>query len=102
MVGLKNDQVNSRELATVATNKVDSYYISYKEETLAVVWAISYFRPYLYGRRFTLVTDQKPLIWLMGSDKVTSKLIAARFFLKFLSNLVLSINDRFDKGKDHK
>jgi hypothetical protein len=28
--------------------------------------------------------------------------VAARFFLKFLSNLVLSLNDRFDKGKDHK
>ena len=28
--------------------------------------------------------------------------VVARFFLKFLSNLVLSLNDRFDKGKDHK
>jgi hypothetical protein len=28
--------------------------------------------------------------------------VAARFFLKFLSNLVLSLNDRFNKGKDHK
>jgi hypothetical protein len=28
--------------------------------------------------------------------------VAAHFFLKFLSNLVLSLKDRFDKVKDHK
>jgi hypothetical protein len=28
--------------------------------------------------------------------------VAARFFLKFLSNLVLSLNDRFDKRKEYK
>ena len=43
-------------------------------EALAVVWAISHFRLYLYGQRFTLVTDHQPFKWLMKSDKLTGKL----------------------------
>jgi hypothetical protein len=39
----------------------------------------------------------KTWIWLIVVINV-----AAHFFLKFLSNLVLSLKDRFDKVKDHK
>jgi hypothetical protein len=47
---------------------------SYEGEALAAVWAIAPFRPYLYGQKFTLVTDYQPLKWLMESDKFTGKL----------------------------
>ncbi|OWY97188.1 reverse transcriptase [Phytophthora megakarya] len=43
-------------------------------EYAAVVWAIKMFRPYLYGRRFTLVTDNSALKWLMTSPNLTGKL----------------------------
>ena len=36
--------------------------------------AIAHFRPYLYGQRFTLVSDHKPLQWHMELDKLTDKL----------------------------
>ena len=41
---------------------------------LAVVWAMAHFRPYLYGQKFTLVTDHQPLKWLVESNKLTGKL----------------------------
>ncbi|KAE9174901.1 hypothetical protein PF002_g28925 [Phytophthora fragariae] len=43
-------------------------------ECLAVVWAIKLFRPYIYGRRFTIITDHSALKWLMTSPNLTGKL----------------------------
>lgn len=42
---------------------------------LAIIWAVQYFRPYLFGRKCTIVTDHKPLIWLMNFKEPNSKII---------------------------
>ena len=39
------------------------------------MWAIAHFQPYLYSQRFTLVTYNQPLRWLMESDKLTGNLV---------------------------
>ena len=60
--------------ASRSNNRAESNYSSYEGECLAAVWAVTYFRHYLYGRHFTLSTDHQPLHWLMTSDKLTGKL----------------------------
>ena len=54
-------------------------YGSYKGELLAAVWSVQTLRPYLHGRRFTLVTDHGPLEWLMTQRDLTGQ--AARWAL---------------------
>ena len=44
-------------------------YSQIEKEGLACVFAVSRFHAYLYGRRFTLVTDHKPLLGLFNEGK---------------------------------
>jgi hypothetical protein len=41
-----------------------------KRECLAVIWAIKQFRPYVYGTKFEVITDNSALKWLMESKDV--------------------------------
>lgn len=45
---------------------------------LAIVWTVKYFRPYLFGRKFTIITDHKPLQWLFSMKDPSSKLLRWR------------------------
>ena len=41
---------------------------------LAVVEAVKYFSPYLYGQKFVVFTDHKPLCTLLTSDHLNGRL----------------------------
>jgi hypothetical protein len=57
--------------ASCSNNKPESNYSSYAGECLASVWGVRYHRVYLYGRRFLLYIDHRPLEWLMTSQTLT-------------------------------
>jgi hypothetical protein len=40
------------------------------------------FRPYLYGTKFTLYIDHRPIKWLMTNNKLISKLVRWAFILQ--------------------
>jgi hypothetical protein len=49
-------------------------YSTIERELLAIVWATKYFRPYLFGRKFKIVTDHKPLQWLMNLKEPNARI----------------------------
>lgn len=53
-------------------------YAQIEKEGVALVFGIKKFHKYIYGRRFTLVTDNKPLMAILGSKKGLPTLAAAR------------------------
>ena len=60
--------------ASRSCNPAEQNYSSFDGECLAVVWATSHFRPYIFGNSFKLMTDHEPLKWLMTTQKLTGKL----------------------------
>jgi len=62
--------------------KAEQNYNTTEKELLAIVWAVKYFRPYLYGTRFKIVTDHRPLIWLFNISDPGSRLIRWRLKLE--------------------
>lgn len=54
-------------------NAAEQRYSPYEGEAMTVVWATAIFRSYVYGQQLTVVTDHKPLQYLLGNAELTSK-----------------------------
>lgn len=47
-------------------NKSVNNYSTTELECLAIVYGVKQFRPYLYGRKFIILSDHRPLTWLFN------------------------------------
>ena len=56
-------------------------YDTYEKEALAIIYCVKHFRPYLYGRKFTLVTDHKPLTWFQNAQDANMRILRWRLKL---------------------
>lgn len=68
--------------ASRTLSDTETRYSTIEKELLAVVWAVKYFRPYLYGNKFTIYTDHRPLAWLYSLKEPNSKLTRWRLRLE--------------------
>ena len=66
----------SRTLNTAELN-----YSTTEKELLTIIFAVKQFRPYVFGRKFTLVTDHRPLIWLYNLNDPASRLARWKMWL---------------------
>jgi hypothetical protein len=61
--------------ASRSLNSAESHYTTSEKQLLAIVWSTKYFRTYLYGRKFKIVSDHKPLVWSMNVKDPGSRLM---------------------------
>lgn len=82
--------------ASRSLNTAEKRYPTIEKELLAIVWAVKHFRPYLYGRKFKIQTDHKPLVYLFGMKDPSSRLMKFRMILEEYDFIV-----EYVKGKDN-
>ena len=87
--------------ASRSLNTAEKNYAPTEREGLAVIFGVKKFHQYLYGLHFTIQTDHKPLLGILGHDKSISALAAARLQRWALILTGYQYNLEYKFGKDH-
>lgn len=82
--------------ASRTLNGAECRYSTIEKELLAIVWSCKYFRPYLFGRKFFIYTDHRPLVWLFNLKEPNSKLVRWRLKLEEFNYEII-----YKKGKQN-
>lgn len=86
--------------ASKSFTKGESNKATIEQELLAIHWAINYFRPYLYGVKFLVKSDHKPLVYLFSMKNPSSKLTRMRLDLEEYDFEVEYIKGKNNVGAD--
>lgn len=79
---LSNGNDSPVAYASRSLNKAERNYCTIEKELLGIVWAVKHFRPYLYGRKFDIFCDHRPLVYLFGMTNPSSRLTKFRLTLE--------------------
>lgn len=95
-----SQEFNGKDLpihfASRTLNKSETSYSTTEKECLAIVWATKQFRPYIYGTKFVIMTDHRPLTWLFQVKDPGSRLVRWRLKLEEFDYTIV-----YKKGKEN-
>ena len=85
--------------ASRALSPVEQRYSQTERECLSIVWGIEHFHLYVYGKSFTLISDHKPLIHILGTQaSPKSKRQSLRLERWRLRLVTYDFTIRYEKG----
>lgn len=77
-------------------NSAEKNYSTIEKELVSILASCKHFRPYLFGKKFTIETDHNPLVWLSKIKEPNSRLIRWRLKLE-----EFDFEIKYKKGKEN-
>lgn len=85
-----------------ALTSAKKHYSQLDKEALAIVYSVKYFHQYVYGRKFILETDHKPLIYIFSPKKGIPQMAASRVQRWAVLLAAYDFDIRHIKGQNNK
>ena len=87
--------------ASRSLSKAEKGYAHLDKEGLAIVYGVKKFHQYLYGRKFIITSDHKPLEHIFSSTRPTPSLASARIQRWALTLSAYNYQIQYKPGKDN-
>lgn len=87
--------------ASRTMNSAEKNYSQVEKEALAIIFGIKKFHQYLYGQKFEIITDHKPLLGLFSENKQIPAMAAPRIQRWAITLAAYEYQLKFKEGKKH-
>ncbi|UYV63839.1 K02A2.6-like [Cordylochernes scorpioides] len=87
--------------ASRTLSEAEQNYSQIEKEALAIIYGVTKFHQFIYGRKFILITDHKPLVTILGSRSGIPTLSTSRLQRWALILSAYTYDIKFRRTQDH-